>query len=1043
MSAQLFSAVKGLQLVVSSPVDSDGSPRDDLIGIKVWYSITNANFDPTIPGQATLAYSGDGLNVFIPDLTPSITYYVKYALISFLDTDNYAISNALTGTPTIGPATVALTTTAQAFAYASDGTTPTPANATITATAQNTTGTVYFEFILAGTTVQNTTSNTYTYSPQANYGSMPQQIVVKVREGTNNSTVLAQDTLSLFGIKPGTNSISGFLTNEAAVVAAANDGTVTSFIGTEGTFKVYNGTTDVTTASTAFSVVGTPTGITIAINSIGAYSISALSVDSTTATLRAVYNNVTIDKVYSISKSKTGAQGAQGPEGVRGSVNKYLDITPGTTWSDTSANNYFTTTYGTKILNDTLTEFNPTQNFSQTRFWNGSEWAVVTQVIDGNLVVSGTIGAAKISANAVTADKIAAGSITADKLSATTALVNQSLTVGNPVVTDTTITSGSGAVITGGSSNASNTVAFGNSTANIVVKDGVIALNGDIVGTSNIKTNAITSEKIVSDAITSEKIVSDAITSVKIATDAITSVKIATDAITSVKIATDAITSVKIANDAVTADKIITNAVTADKINANAVTAAKIEANAVTAAKIEANAVTADKISAGSITADKLSSNTILVNQSLTVGNPVVTGTTITSGSGAVITGGSSNASNTVAFGNSTANIVVKDGVVALNGKLVSSNNANFGVIQSISQIKYLYGITSPAAPDEDFDTQGYNGENFVNGFELSSIANDGTKARPIVTIPGNTDATKSYRVNLKFTLTMEISQHLFTGVYGILVYRTNIGDGYAPVDSLRFKHTLGINPPVGTVHVFKKYIYGGIDAEWGKETKDIVVDILESTDDAANSLYPGYTAIQHGKTYSYHIYFFSMQYGQDRVTVQTNNFTYYNGGDTVIPIPHLGLYDIKYGYIVRGPGLPSTYFRRTPTLAANSEYLRFNTSTDLNIGMTVSGRRIPKRSAIYTKPNSTEINLATFDGSGFGRDTSYVPIIPISNSDWDKVFFGPPLIRSINNVTISIWGQFSIPWQSTITIEPQLYGGKVGAISYPSGIIETIVYYI
>jgi hypothetical protein len=289
----------------------------------------------------------------------------------------------------------------------------------------------------------------------------------------------------------------------------------------------------------------------------------------------------------------------------------------------------------------------------------------------------------------------------------------------------------------------------------------------------------------------------------------------------------------------------------------------------------------------------------------------------------------------------------------------------------------------------------------------------------------------------------MEISQHLFTGVYGILVYRTNIGDGYAPVDYLRFKHILGINPPVGTVHVFKKYIYGGIDAEWGKETKDIVVDILESTDDAANSLYPGYTAIQHGKTYSYHIYFFSMQYGQDRVTVQTNGFTYYNGGDTVIPIPHLGLYDIKYGYIVRGPGLPSTYFRRTPTLAANHEYLRFNTSTDLNIGMTVSGRRIPKRSAIYTKPNSTEITLATFDGSGFGRDTSYVPIIPISNSDWDKVFFGPPLIRSISNVTISIWGQFSIPWQSTITIEPQLYGGKVGAISYPSGIIETIVYYI
>ena len=220
MSAQLFSAVKGLQLVVSAPVDSEGSLRDDLIGIKVWYSTTSANFDPTITGQATLAYSGDGLNVFIPDLTPGITYYVKYALISFLDTNNYTISNALTGTPVTGPVIVELTTTTQAFAYASNGTTPAPVNATVTATAQNSTGTVYYEFILAGTTVQNTTTNTYTYSPQANYNLMPQQIIVKVREGTNNSTVLAQDTLSLFGIKAGgQHHGGGFADDERRLVA--------------------------------------------------------------------------------------------------------------------------------------------------------------------------------------------------------------------------------------------------------------------------------------------------------------------------------------------------------------------------------------------------------------------------------------------------------------------------------------------------------------------------------------------------------------------------------------------------------------------------------------------------------------------------------------------------------------------------------------------------------------------------------------------------------------------------------------------------------
>ena len=185
------------------------------------------------------------------------------------------------------------------------------------------------------------------------------------------------------------------------------------------------------------------------------------------------------------------------------------------------------------------------------------------------------------------------------------------------------------------------------------------------------------------------------------------------------------------------------------------------------------------------------------------------------------------------------------------------------------------------------------------------------------------------------------------------------------------------------------------------------------------------------------------MQYGQNRQSVQTNGASYYSGGDTVIPIPHLGFYDIKYCYTVRGTGLPSTYFQRTPTLSSNSQYLRFGITNDLNVGMTVSGRRIPKRSAIYTIPNSTEINLATFDGSGFGKDTSYVPIIPIKDDNIDRVFFGPPLIRSINNTSINIWGNFTIPLGSTITIEPQAYGATSGSLYIPSGVIETILYYI
>ena len=478
-------------------------------------------------------------------------------------------------------------------------------------------------------------------------------------------------------------------------------------------------------------------------------------------------------------------------------------------------------------------------------------------------------------------------------------------------------------------------------------------------------------------------------------------------------------------------------------IQSATITEAKIGNSAITSTKIATNAITADKISAGSVTADKLSATTALVNQSLQVGDPVVTGTTISSGSGAIITGGSTNANNTVAFGNTTSNIVVKDGVVALNGKIVSSNNANFGVINSISQTKYLSALLGAEGPDDNID-QNPNGELFANGFELLDAANNGTKARPVVTIPANTDATKSYKVNLKFNITFEIEQSLFTGAYGILVYRTNIGDGYTPLDTLRKKHIFGINPPVGTVQVFKKYIYDHTDGQWAKTTKDVSVDILESTSDTANSLYSGYTPIQHGKTYSYHIFVFSIQYGTQRASFVTTGTSYYSGGDTVIPVPSSTMdWNIKYGYVVTGSGLPSTYFTRTPTLISATQYLRFTSSTGLNVGMTVSGQRIPKRSAIYTIPNSTEINLATFDGSGFGKDTSYVPTIPTGNTTYDRVYFGPPLIRSITSNSINIWGNFTVPSGSTISIESQLYGGGIGVVYITAGYIETVVYYL
>jgi len=90
-----------------------------------------------------------------------------------------------------------------AFEYNSAGSSPSPANTLLTATAVNTSGTVYYKFLVNGSQVQHTISNTKTYTPQADYDDMPQTIQVEIREDGTGNPVLATDTITVFGLKPG------------------------------------------------------------------------------------------------------------------------------------------------------------------------------------------------------------------------------------------------------------------------------------------------------------------------------------------------------------------------------------------------------------------------------------------------------------------------------------------------------------------------------------------------------------------------------------------------------------------------------------------------------------------------------------------------------------------------------------------------------------------------------------------------------------------------------------------------------------------------
>jgi len=107
MAAFLYPGVKSLQLVLDRPYDTIRTTdvRDDLVAVKVWYSLTTG-FNPN-NGEGTLVPSGNSLNVTIPNLTPNTRYYVKYAFISAIDEDevdpagptgpgSYTVSNQLT-----------------------------------------------------------------------------------------------------------------------------------------------------------------------------------------------------------------------------------------------------------------------------------------------------------------------------------------------------------------------------------------------------------------------------------------------------------------------------------------------------------------------------------------------------------------------------------------------------------------------------------------------------------------------------------------------------------------------------------------------------------------------------------------------------------------------------------------------------------------------------------------------------------------------------------------------------------------------------------
>lgn len=243
---------------------------------------------------------------------------------------------------------VDLTATRQAVAFDEDGSLTSSTAITLTATARNTSGTIYYEFQVDDSTVQNTTTSTDSLTVSGTtFDDYPKKIEVLIREGADDNPVVARDQITIVALKPGKDGYTVVLSNEAHTVPVTTDGVIT-YTGSGTSVRVYKGTTelaavatDATPGSNEFTVTGVSVG-TGTLSGIGAVSVNTAATpdhiliadhsgtmsDNVVLTINVnVEGTSTIVKTQSISKSKQGATGQNGADGTS-TIGVDLEIDP-------------------------------------------------------------------------------------------------------------------------------------------------------------------------------------------------------------------------------------------------------------------------------------------------------------------------------------------------------------------------------------------------------------------------------------------------------------------------------------------------------------------------------------------------------------------------------------------------------------------------------------------------------------------------------------------------------------------------------------------
>jgi len=159
---------------------------------------------------------------------------------------------------------------------------------------------------------------TYVRGDSVLFSGSSYQLIVASSTGNAPPDVARWALLANAGSGPaGADGLPGLtviVSNEAHVVATAADGSGGDYTGAGGQMRLLRGT-DVLTPT--FSIAAkTPNTSWISIDSSGNYTVTDPGVDLATATLRAVNVGVNYDRTYTLAKSKAGAPGTPGTNGL-------------------------------------------------------------------------------------------------------------------------------------------------------------------------------------------------------------------------------------------------------------------------------------------------------------------------------------------------------------------------------------------------------------------------------------------------------------------------------------------------------------------------------------------------------------------------------------------------------------------------------------------------------------------------------------------------------------------------------------------------------